>query len=578
MMTLIGTAITVSFAYSAAVALGFPGTTFFWELATLVDIMLLGHYYEMKSVAGASRALQDLATLLPSVAHLRKPDGSIRDVPAASLSPGNEVVIKPGERIPVDGTVESGETWADESALTGESKPVPKAPGSRAIAGSLNGDGSITVRVQKTGGETFLSQVMALVARAQESKSRTQVLADRAAFLLTVAALSASAITFASWLLFGETPEFAIGRAVTVMVISCPHALGLAIPLVAAISTSLAAGRGILIRNRAGFESARKLDAVIFDKTGTLTYGEMGVTDAVPFPGARPLPEKELLRLAASVEARSSHPVAAAIVSASGETLEASSFKNLPGKGAQASVAGKTVIVASQNALQDYGLESPGPEAERLASQGKTLAFVIVDGELSGVIALADKIRPESAQAIASLKAMGIRCIMLTGDGRQAARAAASQLYIDDFVAEVLPAGKAEAVREIQARGLSVAMVGDGVNDAPALATADVGIAIGAGTDVAIESADAVLVKSDPRDVAALISLSRATYAKMLENLFWAAGYNVLAIPLAAGALYSYGILLSPAIGAALMSLSTVIVAFNARTLKLPESALPANR
>lgn len=579
MMTLISVAITTAYVYSAATVFGLEGMPFFWELATLIDIMLLGHWIEMRSVAGASRALEELARLLPSDAHRLMPDGSVMDVPLEELAPGDRVLIKPGEKVPVDGKVVEGVTSVDESLLTGESKPVSKSEGAEVIGGAINGEGSITVEVSRTGKDSFLSQVIDLVREAQESKSRTQDLANRAAFILTVVALAGGALTLTAWLTVMRSPlAFALERAVTVMVIACPHALGLAVPLVVAISTTLAATHGLLIRDRAAFEQGRGVQAIIFDKTGTLTQGRFGVTDVVPFAGdvaPAALGREELLALAASVEARSEHPIAKAIATASQFVAPVQDFRAIPGVGAEARVKDRHVMVASPGYLTEQGMDphaAAGADMARLdklAEQGKTVVYVVVDGRPSGAIALADIIRPESAEAIARLKEMGVRCMMLTGDHEPVARWVADQLGLDEFFAEVLPKDKASKVKDVQAKGLVVAMTGDGVNDAPALAQADLGIAIGAGTDVAVETADVVLVRSDPRDVVSLIGLSRATYRKMVQNLWWATGYNVVAIPLAAGILYAYGILLSPALGAVFMSASTVIVAINARLLRM---------
>ena len=531
--------------------------------------MLVGHWIEMRSVMGASRALEALARLMPSDAHRVEPDGATVDVPLADLSLGDRVLVKPGEKVPADGEVVEGATFVNESMLTGESKPVDKTKGSTVIGGSVNGEGSITVEVRATGADSFLSQVIDLVREAQESRSRTQNLANRAAFWLTVVALGGGAITFAVWgVALQATASFALARTVTVMVIACPHALGLAIPLVVATSTSLGAGSGLLIRDRDGFERARDVDAVIFDKTGTLTLGEFGVTDTLIF-GA--LEERDILRLAAGVEAHSEHPVASGITASAESVPAAADFRALPGKGAEAVVDGRRVRVLSPGAVSEEEMLVPDPEAvERLNRQGKTVVFVVVGETLMGAIALADIMRPESREAIDRLERMGVTPLMLTGDNDEVAAWVAGELGIREYFAEVLPQDKAAKVREVQASGRVVAMTGDGVNDAPALAQADVGVAIGAGTDVAAETADIILVRSDPRDVVDVIELSRATYRKMRQNLAWATGYNVLAIPLAAGALYALGVLLSPAVGAALMSLSTVIVAINARLLKMP--------
>jgi len=570
MMTLIGVAITTAYVYSSAVVFGLPGMGFFWELATLIDIMLLGHWIEMKSVMGASRALEELAQLMPSDAHKLMPDGSVQDVPLSDLALSDRVLVKPGEKIPADGVIVSGETSVNESMLTGESTPVTKSTGAKVIGGSINGEGSVTVEVKGTGKDSFLSQVIDLVRQAQESKSKTQDLANAAALWLTIVALGGGAITLFIWLaIANQSFAFAIERSVTVMVISCPHALGLAVPLVVAVSTTLAATHGLLIRNRTAFERARKLQAIMFDKTGTLTEGRFGVTDILIF--SEDTSEVEVLKYAASVDAHSQHPLATAIVAASPETFPVKGFKSIPGKGAGGEVNGKNVKVGGPGLLRQEGLAVP--EADRvkqLQAEGKTVVFVIVNGFDQGAVALADIIRPESKQAMQALKQMGVRCIMLTGDNQPTAKWVSEQIGLDEYIAEVLPQEKAAKVKEVQSRGLTVAMTGDGVNDAPALAQADVGIAIGAGTDVAVETADIVLVRSNPLDVVAILGLSRSTYRKMIQNLLWATGYNAFAIPLAAGALVSYGVLLTPAMGAVLMSVSTVIVAINARLLRLP--------
>ena len=568
MMTLIATAISAAYFYSSAVVFGLKGEVFFWELATLIDIMLLGHWIEMRSVLGASRALEELVKIMPSEAHLIK-DGQTVDVKVETLKPGDRVLVKPGEKIPVDGAVIEGETSVNESMLTGESKPVTKRAEDNVIGGSINGEGSISVEVRKIGSETYLNQVIELVRQAQESKSKTQDLADNAARWLTIISLSVGAITLAAWLYFGRDSAFAVERAVTVMVISCPHALGLAVPLVVAVSTSLAAKSGLLIRDRSAFEKARDLQAVVFDKTGTLTEGRFGVTDIVPLAD---LNENEVLRMTASLEANSEHPIAAGIVNSSKEKgvelVHIHEFKAIPGKGVEGQVQGKRWMVVSPGYLRENKIDLKDERLDKLAQQGKTVVFLLEENRPIGAVALADIIRKESREAIDKLKSMNIKCMMLTGDNRFVAKWVAEDLGLDDFFAEVLPHEKAEAIKKVQKEYI-VAMVGDGVNDAPALVQADVGIAIGAGTDVAVESADIVLVRNDPRDVASIVSLSKKTYTKMFQNLMWATGYNALAIPLAAGILYSYGILLSPAIGAILMSASTVIVAINARLLKM---------
>ncbi len=568
MMTLIALAISVAYVYSSAVVFGLPGKFFFWELATLIDIMLLGHWIEMKSVMGASRALEELARLMPSEAHLIEPGGGTRDVPLDELKSGDRVLVKPGEKVPADGQVLEGASSVNQAMLTGESKPVEKKQGDSVIGGAINGEGSLTVEITKTGAESFLSQVIDLVRQAQESKSKTQDLANRAAFWLTLVAISGGAITLFVWLVIMQKDfAFSLERTVTVMVITCPHALGLAVPLVVAVSTALSASNGLLIRNRAAFERARNIQAIIFDKTGTLTEGRFGVTDTISFTEG--LAEDEILRLAASVEAHSEHPIARGIVASAGETPAVTDFRAITGKGAEGKVEGRHVMVVSPGYLREKGMEMKDGRVETLSAQGKTVVYILVDGGLAGAVALADIIRPESKKAISILKEMGIRCMMLTGDNRLVAKWVADELGLDEYFAEVLPHEKSEKVKEVQARGLTVAMTGDGVNDAPALAQADVGIAIGAGTDVAVETADIVLVRSNPLDAAAILGLARATYRKMVQNLVWATGYNAFAIPLAAGALYKYGVLLSPAMGAVLMSLSTVIVAINARFLKV---------
>jgi Cu2+-exporting ATPase len=568
MMTLIALAISVAYIYSSAVVLGLMGEIFFWELATLVDIMLLGHWIEMKSIMGASRALEELARLMPAEAHKLMADGSLRDVPRDQLMIGDKMVVKPGEKIPADGTITDGETSVNEAMLTGESNPVLKRAEDKVIGGSVNGEGSITVNVKKMGKDSYISQMMALVKEAQESKSRTQDLANRAARWLVIIAVGAGAITIFIWLkLLNKDFSFALERAVTVLVISCPHALGLAVPLVVAVSTAVSARNGLLIRNRAAFERGRNIQAILFDKTGTLTEGKFGVTDIVTMSPA--LNEKELIKYAASVETYSEHPIAKGIVSFAPERFTVENFKAIPGKGAEARVGGKEVKVVSPGYLEGTGISLHDERIERLSEQGKTVIFVMIDGELKGGIALADIIRPESKRAIFRLKEMGIRCMMMTGDNKLVAKWVSEEIGLDEYFAEVLPEKKAEKVKEVQARGLVVAMTGDGVNDAPALAQADVGIAVGAGTDVAVETADIVLVRNNPLDVLAIISLARATYRKMAQNLGWATGYNAIAIPLAAGILYNFGILLSPAIGAIFMSLSTAVVAINARFLRI---------
>lgn len=568
MMTLIGVAITVAFVYSSLVAFGLDGKVFFWELATLVDIMLLGHWIEMKSVRGAKSALDELVRMMPDAAHLIDENGDTTDVSVKKLSKGDVVLVKPGEKIPVDGKVVEGRTSVNESMLTGESRPVEKKEGDEVVGGSVNNDGSIKVKVEKTGEESYLSRVVELVGKAQEDKSKSQNLADRVAVWLTVAALSAGTITLLAWLLLVERDfGFSLERAVTVMVITCPHALGLAVPLVVAVSTSLAAGAGLLIRNRTAFESARKIDTVVFDKTGTLTAGEFKVKGTASFKDE--FSDSEILNLAAAVEERSEHPIAAAIVNEEHEKREVSEYENISGMGARAKVENREVMVVSPSYAKELGHDIESMEKARdLFSGGATVVAVLVDGEPAGAIGLSDTVKPESREAVEKLKSMGVKCVILTGDNEEVTASVARELGLDTFFANVRPDDKEKKIRELQEGGASVAMTGDGVNDAPALARADVGIAIGAGTDVAAESADVILVKSDPRDVVAVIELAGKTYSKMVQNLFWAAGYNVVAIPLAAGVLYGAGVILSPAVGAALMSLSTVIVAINAKLLR----------
>jgi P-type Cu2+ transporter len=568
MMTLIGVAISVAYFYSSAVVFGFDGELLFWELATLITIMLLGHWIEMRSIMGASRSLNEIARLMPSKAHRLNGKKEPQDVPIEDLEVDDMVLVKPGEKFPADGLILKGATTADESMLTGESVPVAKEEKDNVIGGSVNGEGSVEVRIKRTGKDSFLSGIIKLVKEAQESKSRTQNLADRAAFWLVIIGISAGVITLSAWLsLTAQDLAFSVERAVTVLVITCPHALGLAIPLVVSVSTSLSARNGLLIRDRVAFERARNIDAIIFDKTGTLTKGEFGVTDVVPF--GDDISKEELLKYAATIESMSSHPIAKAIAGSVTERFETKDFKSITGKGAQGIVGDKMVRIVSPGYLKEKKIELPGQKKLKdVLTQGKTVVYLLFEDEPVGAIALADIIREESIEAVRRLKEMGIKPIMLTGDNKQVAEWVASETAIEEYYAQVLPQDKADRVRQIQSRGLIVAMTGDGVNDAPALATADVGIAIGAGTDAAIETADIILVRSSPLDAVSIIGLSKATYRKMVQNLAWATGYNVFAIPLAAGALAWVGILLNPAMGAILMTLSTVIVAINARFLK----------
>jgi Cu2+-exporting ATPase len=569
MMTLIAVAISTAFIYSSAVVFGLPGNLFFWELATLIDVMLLGHWLEMKSVMGASRALETLVQLLPATAHRLKADNDgVEDVPIAELRPGDRVLVKPGERVPVDGTITRGRSSFNESMLTGESRPVEKVEGQEVVGGAVNGEGALTVVVRKTGDQTYLSQVIALVKKAQETRSRTQDLANRAALWLTYIALSVGGATLVAWLGFGFGFDYAIERMATVMVIACPHALGLAVPLVVAVSTRLTAHNGLLIRDRGAFERAHSLGAALFDKTGTLTEGRFGISEVIALAD---LPEGEILAWAAGLESQSEHPIAQGILRGAKERgvqpKPVQEFKSLAGQGAEAIIEGRSVRVVSPNYVSSRGLALRNECIRKLGEEGNTVVYVLIDDKSVGAVALADIIRKESFAAVSRLKAMGIRCMMITGDAAAVAGSVAAKLGLDDYFAEVLPHQKLEKVREVKARGVTVAMIGDGVNDAPALVESDLGIAIGAGTEVALESADVVLVRSDPRDVFAIVALSRATYRKMVQNLLWATGYNIFAIPLAAGVAYPWGIVISPAIGAALMSLSTIIVAINAQLL-----------
>lgn len=566
MMMLIGMAISVAMLYSfGTVFLSIVGKDFYWELATLIDVMLLGHWIEAKSVMGASTALEELIHIMPTTAHLIKND-EIIDIPVSQLRRNDVVLVRPGEKIPSDGVVYEGESYVNEALLTGESKPISKKIGDKVVGGSVNGEGILKVRVERTGEETYLAQVIKLVKQAQESRSRTQDLANRAAALLFYVALSIGILTFTIWSLLVSL-DFAIERAVTVLVIACPHALGLAIPLVVAISTSITAKNGILIRDKRAFEAVKDVNIVVFDKTGTLTTGKFGVSDVVSL-----IPEEELLRLTASVEVNSEHVVAKAIVeyveSRGIKIPQAKDFKALPGRGAYGKVEDREVYVGGVNLLEELRIALENRGVRELQEQGKTIVFTVVNGEVAGVFALADSIRNESREAIEKLKEKNIKVYMLTGDSEEVASWVAKELGIDRYFARVLPDEKAERIEQLKREGYRTAMVGDGVNDAPALVIADVGIAIGAGTDVAIESADIILVKNDPRDVVKVIDISRKTYSKMMQNLWWAAGYNIVTIPVAAGILSGFGITLPAAVGALIMSLSTVIVALNSQTLR----------
>ena len=567
MMTLIALAISVAYFYSSAVVFGLDGKIFFWELASLIVIMLLGHWIEMKSVMGASNALQELAKMMPSTARRIKEGGEHGDVPIADLKSNDIILVRPGEKVPADGIVVEGESHVNESMLTGESKPVAKKKDNQVIGGSVNDNGTLKIKVKHTGEDSYLSKVIGMVKEAQETKSKTQNLADKAAAWLFYIALGAGVTTLVVWLSLGKDFEYALERMVTVMIISCPHALGLAVPLVVAISTAVSAKNGLLIRNRTAFENARNITAIIFDKTGTLTKGEFGVTRFKSVSDH--LSDNDLLQIAASVENSSEHPIAAGIVrKAKSKDLalhEPENFQNITGKGISAKLNGEEIKIVSPGMLKEQGTDAP---SDAFKTDDETVVFVLIDNALAGYIALADEVRPESLSAINTLKERGIKVYMATGDNQQVAKAVSQQLSLNDFYAEVLPEDKQRIIKELQVKGEFVAMTGDGVNDAPALAQANVGIAVGSGTDVAAETADIVLVNSNPKDIANLILFGSATYKKMMQNLWWAAGYNIVAVPLAAGALASIGIILSPAIGAVLMSLSTVIVALNAQLLK----------
>ena len=565
MMTLIGVAITVSWAYSVAVTFGLTGMDFYWEMATLIDIMLIGHYFEMKSVTGASRALEMLVKMMPSAAHLIR-NGTAVDIEVGQLKKDDIVMVKPGEKVPVDGIVIEGTSHLDESMLTGESKPVKKEKNDNVIGGSVNSTESLTIQVLSAGKDSYLQKVVTLVEEAQKIKSKTQHFADRAARVLTFVALGGGFLTLSVWLYLGYPFVFALERMVTVMVISCPHALGLAVPLVVAISTSIAAQKGLLIRNRTAFENARLITTIIFDKTGTLTKGthelvEVGIID-------NKYEQNELLRLASGIEQHSEHYIATGLmrkVKEIGITIPVSeSFTYLPGKGLEGTVEGKDIKVVGPNYLNEQHINIQGA----IDDTARTVVYILVDKQPAGFFAFSDQIRDESFEAIRILKEQGIKNLLLTGDNERVAKKVSDELRMDGYIANVLPHQKLDKVAELQKQGKFVAMTGDGVNDAPALAKADVGIAVGSGTDVAAETADIILVNSNPSDIAHLILFGRATYRKMIQNLWWAAGYNIVAIPLAAGVLYNWDIMLSPAIGAILMSLSTIVVAINAKMLK----------
>ncbi len=571
MMTLVSLAIIVSFVYSLLINIGLPGEVLYWELSTLIMVMLLGHWMEMRAVSSGSGALQELAKLMPDKAE-RILTGGTEIIPVTELRVDDIVLIRPGSNIPADGEVVSGESSVNEAMLTGESRPVAKVTGSAVIAGTINGEGSLRVHVTKTGGDTALAGIMCLVDQAQSSRTYTQNLADTAAYWLTLIAISASAVTFAYWYLSPVPKSFALERAVTVLVIACPHALGLAIPLVIAVSTALAAKNGLLVRNRLALEKARNLNIVVFDKTGTLTEGRFGVVGVYVVSQAH---EAESLAVIAAAEKDSEHIVAKAIVKTAHDRHlwlpDVTDFKSIPGLGVQANVGGRDVRVGGENLLESLNLDLPTElklPVARARDAGQTIVFLIEADCVTAAVALADLIRMESVEAVRQLKKLGIEVAMMTGDSEDVARSVAEQLGIQLYYANVLPEEKARRIEEMRSRRLRVAMVGDGVNDAPALVSADVGIAIGAGTDVAVEAGDIILVRNDPRDVVKVIRLSQASYDKMIENLLWATGYNIIAIPLAAGLLVGHGIILPPAVGALFMSVSTVIVAANAQLLR----------
>jgi P-type Cu2+ transporter len=567
MMTLIGFAITVAYAYSVATVFGLKGMDFFWELASLILIMLLGHWIEMKSVAGASRELALLVQLMPDSAHLVQGD-QVLEVKTATVKENDIVLIKPGEKVAADGTITQGNSYLNESLLTGESKPVEKIKGDRVIAGSINGSGAIKILVLHGVQDSYLSQVIKLVQDAQQSKSKTQLLADQAARWLTLIAIVSGIATFLVWYLAGKDLAFAMERMVTVIVICCPHALGLAVPLIVARSTALSAKNGLLIKNRTAFENARKITTLVFDKTGTLTIGKFAVAKIIVLQND--LKENELIRIAAALEQNSEHPIATGIIQKAKELAitipVADDFKAITGQGVSAFVEKKQVMLVSPGYLNEKHIAQP----EKLSLDAtETIVFVLINDALAGYISLTDAIRPESAEAIRILQENKIKCVLLTGDNNAVAASVSKQLGMDSYFAEVLPHQKLEKIKALQNKGEFVAMTGDGVNDAPALAQADIGIAIGSGSDIAAETAGIVLVNSNPKDIVKLILFGKATYRKMMQNLAWATGYNVIALPLAAGVLYKMGILLNPAAGAVLMSLSTVIVAINASLLKV---------
>lgn len=567
MMFLIGFAIAVAYSYSTATVFGLKGMDFFWELDTLILIMLLGHWIEMRSIVGASRGLELLVALMPDDAHLVIAD-KVQDVKTDTLKTNDIVLIKPGEKVTADGIISDGESYLNESMLTGESKPVKKVKGDKVIDGSINGNGSFKVTVSHAAKDSYLSQVVKLVDDAQKSKSKTQLLADTAAKWLTIIALATGISTFLYWYLTGHPLAFAMERMVTVIVICCPHALGLAVPLVVAKSTSLAAKHGLLIKNRNAFEDSRKITTVVFDKTGTLTVGKFAVSKVVLLN--KTVNEKEIIRLASALEQKSEHPIATGILQKAKDlkiTIPSSeNFKALTGQGVEATVEHKKVRIVSPGYLKENKFIIPGNSK---SDDAETVVFVLVDNDLVGYIALSDEIRPESFGAIKALKQENIKSILLTGDNSKVAASVSKTLGLNNFIAEVLPDQKLEKIKELQKNGEFVAMTGDGVNDAPALTQANIGIAVGSGSDIAAATAGIVLVNSNPGDIVSLILFGKATYRKMIQNLVWATGYNVIALPLAAGVLYNQGIMLSPAAGAGLMTLSTIVVAINASLLKV---------
>lgn len=569
MMMLIALAISVAYFYSTLTVFVLSGSDFFWELATLISIMLLGHWIEMRSVLGASKALEELVKLMPDIAHMIHDNDEIMDHPLSHFKVGDKILVKPGEKIPLDGVIYEGSSSVNESMLTGESIPVEKNSGDEVIGGSINSEGALKIKVLRVGEDTFLSQVVKLVKEAQESKSKTQRLADVAAKWLFYIAVIAGTLTFFIWLSLGKDLSFAIERAVTVIVISCPHALGLATPLVTAVSTSIGAKKGLLIRDRAAFEDARNLNTIVFDKTGTLTEGEFGITDVYPYN----IDRNDLLSISISLESNSEHPIAKGFLKEGKKLginlISVKDFKAIPGVGLSAEIDNQTIKIVSPGYMIKNNVDFEKQVYEKLAEEGKTIVFVLTDEKLIGMIALMDQVRESAIDAIRVLKDMNIETIMLTGDNYKVANFIGKKLSINKVIAEVLPHQKSHEIEKLQKENKKIAMTGDGINDAPSLAKADIGIAIGAGTDVALETADIILVKSNPLDVVNIIKLSKATYHKMIQNLIWATGYNVLALPLAAGVLFNQGILISPALGAVFMSLSTVIVAINAKLLKI---------